>query len=115
MDSLFEQSMVIGDNRPYLSALLVLNPEQWKILAEQLNLDPDDPHACDNQQVNETVLERIAKQIAAFPGYAQVRRVHCQLQPWSIEDGLITPTLKLKRDKVYARYQTDIDAMYQDH
>jgi long-chain acyl-CoA synthetase len=34
------------------------------------------------------------------------------LEPWTIEDGLITPTLKLKRDKVYQRFQAEIDAMY---
>jgi len=115
MDSLFEQAMVIGDNRPYLSALLVLNPEQWAGLARQFQLDPDDPQACNSRQVNEAVLERVAKQITAFPGYAQLHRIRCQLQPWSIEDGLITPTLKLKRDKVCARFQDDIDAMYDNH
>ena len=42
MDGLFEQAMVIGDNRPYLSALLVLNPDQWAAMARDLGLDPDD-------------------------------------------------------------------------
>jgi len=115
MDGLFEQAMVIGDSRPYLSTLVVLNPEQWATLARQLKLNPDDPQACDSRQVNEAVLERIAKQISAFPGYAQIRRVHCQLEPWTIENSLMTPTLKLKRDKVYAHFQNDIDALYADH
>ena len=115
MDSLFEQAMVIGDNRPYLSALLVLDPEQWALLARQFNLDPDDPQSCENHQVSEAVRERVAKQITAFPGYAQIRRVRCQLKPWSIEDGLITPTLKLKRDKVCEHFKSDIDAMYANH
>ncbi len=115
MDTLFEQAMVIGDSRPFLSALLVLNPEQWAVLARQFNLDPDDPQACENHQVREAVLERVAKQITAFPGYAQIRQVRCQLEPWSIEDGLITPTLKLKRDKVCEHFQNDIEAMYEHH
>ncbi len=115
MDSLFEQVMVIGDNRPYLSALAVLNPEQWRALATSLNLDPDDPQACQHRQINETVLERIARRLSAFPGYAQVRAVHCQLDPWSIEDGLMTPTLKLKRDQIHQRYREEIDRLYTGH
>ncbi len=115
MDSLFEQVMVIGDNRPYLSALAVLNPEQWRTLASGLRLDPDDPHACQHRQINEIVRERIAKRLGSFPGYAQIRAVHCQLQPWSIEDGLMTPTLKLKREQIYRRYQDVIEQLYAGH
>ncbi len=115
MDGLFEQAMVIGDSRPFLSALLVLDREQWAALAKHLNLDADNPQALDHHQVNAAILERVAKRISAFPGYAQVRRVSCQLQPWAIEDGLITPTLKLKRDAVCQRFQHVIEQMYQAH
>lgn len=115
LDNLFEQAMVIGDNRPYLSAMLVLNPDQWESLARPLGLDPDDQDACSSPQVKEIVLERVARQISAFPGYAQIRSVHCQLEPWSIENGLITPTLKLKRNEVYERFSDVIDGLYSDH
>jgi long-chain acyl-CoA synthetase len=115
MDGLFEQAMVIGDNRPYLSAMLVLNPDQWGLVARTLGLDPADQNACVSPQVREIVLERVALQISAFPGYAQIRRVDCQLEPWSIENGLITPTLKLKRDEVYSRFSDVIDELYADH
>jgi long-chain acyl-CoA synthetase len=115
MDSLFEQAMVIGDNRPFLSALLVLDREQWASLAKGLNLNADDPQSLDNHQVKEAILDRVAKRVSAFPGYAQVRKVCCQLQPWTIEDDLITPTLKLKRDVVYQRFRDTIEQMYESH
>jgi len=114
-DSLFEQVMVIGDNRPYLSALLVLNPEQWGLFAQQLGVDPKIPEACNSSKVYEAILERVAKQISTFPGYARIRCLHCQLEPWSIEDGLITPTLKLKRSKICEHFEEQIKAMYKDH
>jgi len=60
------------------------------------------------------VLERVANQISTFPGYARIHKVRCQLEPWSIEDGLITPTLKLKRNRVYERFEADINRMYED-
>ena len=114
MDALFEQALVIGDNRPYLTALVVLNPEQWEPLARELGMDPGDTAACHSSRVNEVVLERVANQISTFPGYARIRKVRCQLEPWSIEDGLITPTLKLKRNKVCERFEADINGMYED-
>ena len=112
MDALFEQALVIGDNRPYLTALVVLDAEQWQLLARELGVDPGDTAACQSPRVNEVVLERVAKQISSFPGYARIHKVHCQLEPWSIEDGLITPTLKLKRNRVYERFEAAIDDMY---
>jgi long-chain acyl-CoA synthetase len=115
MDSLFEQAMVIGDNRAFLSVLLVLNHEQWTVLAKHLQIDPVDRTACKGSQVNRVVLERVARQLSAFPGYARIRHVTCQLKPWSIEDGLITPTLKLKRAEIYRRFEADIEEMYAGH
>ena len=115
MDTLFDQAMVIGDNRPYLSALLVINPEQWEVYAKQLKVDPADTEACKSARVNEIVLERVARQISAFPGHAKIRRVCCQLEPWTIENGLMTPTLKLKRNKTLERFEADIEKMYLDH
>ena len=112
MDALFEQALVIGDNRPYLTALVVLEPTQWELLAKELGMDPGDTAACNSPRANEAVLERVANQISSFPGYARIHKVHCQLEPWSIEDGLITPTLKLKRNRVCERFEAAIDAMY---
>jgi long-chain acyl-CoA synthetase len=44
-----------------------------------------------------------------------VRRVFLSLDPWSIENGLLTTTLKLKRAKVVARFKGEIDRLYEGH
>ncbi len=115
MDPLIDQAMVVGDNQPYLSALLVINPEQFDFVCRELGLAPCDSDTCASSRVNQFVLERVAKRISSFPGYARIHRVKCMLEPWTIEDGLLTPTLKLKRDNVCQRYQADIEAMYSNH
>jgi long-chain acyl-CoA synthetase len=114
LDPLIEQVIVIGEGMPYLSALAVLNPDAWLDAAEALNL-PADAASLKNPKVEEFLLRNIAAQLHAFPGYAQVRRVTATLEAWSVENGLITPTMKTKREKVMTRYRTEIDCMYEGH
>jgi long-chain acyl-CoA synthetase len=115
LDPLFEQVMVLGDSRPYLSAIMVLNVDHWKTLARALALDPADPAALQSQALEQAVLERLAGRLTEFPGYAQVRRVTCTLDPWTVDNGLITPTMKLKRDRVMTRNAEAVAAMYAGH
>ena len=73
------------------------------------------PESLLGPQVEALVLERIARQIHAFPGYAQVRRAALLTEPWSIENALLTPTLKLRREKVLEHYQAEVDRLYEGH
>jgi len=115
LDPLFEQVMVIGDSRPYLSAIVVLNPEQWQLKARALQLDPDDPAALRQESVEQALCSKLATRLTEFPGYAQVHRVTCTLEPWSIENEMITPTLKLKRNRIVEHFAADIERMYAGH
>jgi long-chain acyl-CoA synthetase len=115
LDTLFEQVMVIGDNRPYLTALIVLNEEQWEIHANRLDLDVHDMNAHRSEVFEEFVCDKIAGQLSEFPGYAFIRHVTCKLEPWTIENELITPTLKLKRNRIMERFAADIEKMYEGH
>jgi len=56
----------------------------------------------------------VAHQLKHFPGYAQVRRMHPELKPWTVDEGLLTPTLKVKRNQVLDRYRAVVEAMYAD-
>ena len=111
-DSLFEQVMVCGEGRPGLVALAVLNIDAWKKLAHELDLDPDSPESLKDRRAERKVLERIAAQVSEFPGYARICRVLLLLEPWSIENGLLTPTLKLKRSKVQERFSKEVEEFY---
>ncbi len=112
MDPLVEQVMVVGEGRPYLTALVVLDRDQWAALAETLGLDPEAPESLQDRRVHAEVLGRIKGALKDFPGYAKIRKVHLMLEPWTIEDGLITPTLKVKRAKVLERFADEVEALY---
>jgi len=107
--------MIIGDDRPYLSALIVLNPEQWKTHADNLKLAAQDPDALKSEAFEKLICDKIARQLSEFPGYAVIRHATCVLEPWTIENELITPTLKLKRNRIMEHYTADIEKMYEGH
>jgi len=50
-----------------------------------------------------------------FPGYAKIRKVAICESEWTVEEGLLTPTLKIKRPKIMARFKQEINALYQGH
>ncbi len=112
LDPLFEQALIIGEGRPYLSALVVLNGEEWFPLATEHGLDPFAEESLQDRHLHATLLKRLGEALHDFPGYARVRRVTPLLQPWTIDNGLLTPTLKIKRPKVIEAYGDLIESMY---
>jgi long-chain acyl-CoA synthetase len=112
LDPLFDQALVLGEGRPYLAALLVLNPETWGHLTAELGLDPKDPTALADGKALRLAQDRVRERLQGFPGYAQVRAVHLTLDPWTIENGLLTPTLKVKRERLESRFGSEIQGLY---
>ena len=115
MDPWFEQVMVVGDDRPFLSALVVFNVERWAIEAARLGVDPDMADALHDERVCGEVLKRVTERVRDFPGYARIRRVACYLEPWTVDDGQITPTLKLRRSRILEHCRADIERLYAGH
>jgi len=112
-DPLFEQAMVVGENRPFVSAMVVLNRALWNQLAATLALDAQDPASLQAAPVREALLARIKEASKQFPYYAVPRAVWATLDAWTIENSLITPTLKLKRNALHGRLAPAIDGLYQ--
>lgn len=114
MDNLFDQAMVIGEGCPYLCAIIVLNSELWPEFARSLGVDPG-AESLQNPAVINAMQERVDKLLGEFPGYARIRRLTLSLEPWSIDNDMITPTMKLKRHKIVERFAPQIDRLYEGH
>lgn len=114
-DRLFEQTMVVGEGKPFLSALLQLNEAEWTRLADTLAVDAAQTELLQSERVEQALLARIAPMLAHFPGHARIRRVHAGLAPWNVQDGLLTATLKLRRKQLLERYAGEIERMYAGH
>jgi long-chain acyl-CoA synthetase len=111
-DPLFAQVAVIGDGRPFLVAIIVLNSAIWRryVTDNGLSLElPNDPTS------TARILARIAALLSDLPHFAQIRAVHLTLEPWTIEAGLLTPTLKVKRNVLQNQLAKKIEALYATH
>jgi long-chain acyl-CoA synthetase len=112
LDPLFNQAMVVGEGRPYIAALLVLNPAAWQVFASGLGLDPEDPTSLQSPAATKEVIKKIAGLLRKFPAHAQIRSVYMTLEPWTIENGVITATMKLKRPEIEKQFAEQIRKLY---
>lgn len=104
-----EQAMVVGDGYPYLSALIVPRADALEAEAVRLGI----PREGDAMRAH--LLAQLRPCLHDFPGYAKLGAVALIAEPFSVENGLLTPTLKLKRSVILTRYQTEVEALYAGH
>ena len=102
-DPVFENVLVVGENRPYLSALVIPNYE----LAAKLKNGYD--------TLDAELLDHIKIKMRNFPGYARIHKIGICEDSWTIENGMLTPTLKPRRQFILERYKHKIEEMYSGH
>ena len=109
-DPLFEQAVVLGDRQSYLVALVVLSERLWRSFADAHRRDPE---ALSSKEREQLLIDRIAEVTRDLPRSAQIRRVWPTPVPWTVENGLITVTLKPRREEVARRFAAEIEHLYQ--
>jgi len=113
VDVKIDQVVVYGDQKPYLVALVVPNQEACSLWAKEQGLPETDwDHLCDSDILKKHLQTKINKILKPLNPFEQVRRIHLLHQPFSIESGLLTPTMKIKRRKVYQHYADKLESLY---
>ena len=108
-----EQVVVYGDRKPYLVALVIPNQEKCTAWAEEQGLPKTDwGQLCDSPILRKHLQTKINSMLKPFSPFEQVRRIHLLHQPFTIESELMTPTLKVKRNKVYEKYADVLSSLY---
>ena len=109
------QAVVYGDRRPYLTALLTLDPDEAAALAEKVGADTKDP--ADARQARRpcapSCRPRSTRRNRKFARIEQVKKFTVLERDLSQEDEELTPTLKVKRNVVYERYAKDFTQLYE--
>jgi len=112
-DTLIEQVVVYGDKKPYLVALIVPNEEACFAWAEAQGLPQSDwAQLCGSKVLRKMLQTRISEILHPLNAYEQVRRIHMLDTPLSVADGLLTPTMKVRRRQVFERYGECLEALY---
>jgi long-chain acyl-CoA synthetase len=107
------QAVVIGDRRPYLIALITLDPEEAPALAEQLGLEVADIERMAADERVRAEIQRTIDEVNSHVGpVEQIKRFEILPRDLSQEGGELTPTLKVKRNVVHEKYARTIDAVY---
>jgi len=113
LDQWIDQAIVYGDQKPYLVALIVPNQEVCKAWAHEMGLPETDwDHLCDSDILKKHLQTSINKMLKPLNQFEQVRRIYLLHQGFTIESGLLTPTMKIKRRKVYDQYGDTLESLY---
>src|SRR6185437_16216518 len=104
---LIAEAVVVGDRRKYLTALLVLDTEAAARFAA------DRGASADGAEVRAEIQRAVDDTNTHFARVESVKKFHLLRQPFSIDAGELTPTMKVKRRVVYQRYAREIEAMYE--
>ena len=114
-DPLFAQTYILGENKPYISLIAVVDPAEWQRLTDSLGLEPTGPESLASPTAKTAALKRAKAAASDFPNYALPRAIVLTKDPWTIENGLLTPTLKLKRGPLSQRFKKEIEQLYATH
>ncbi|MFE1924890.1 AMP-dependent synthetase/ligase [Streptomyces asoensis] len=115
MHPLVHQAVVVGDNRPCVGALITLDPDflaHWRGTL-MLHGDTQSREAREENALREEIGRAVAAANSAVSRSESIRAFRILPQPFDQNNGLLTPSMKLRRDSIVAHYAAEIEAMYQ--
>jgi long-chain acyl-CoA synthetase len=112
-DPFISQAMVHGDKRPYPVALITLNPEELTKFAKAEGiLDTEPASLAKNPKVVERVSRIVEGRNDELQSYAKIKKFSILPADFTVENGLLTPTLKVKRKVITDKYRETLDSLY---
>ncbi|HET7510774.1 MAG TPA: long-chain fatty acid--CoA ligase [Solirubrobacterales bacterium] len=109
---LVSQCVVVGDRRPYLVALVTLDPEEVVKYAQEHGLSEDPAELAKNPDIKAAIEAHVEKINQNFARVEQVKKIAILPQDLSQESGELTPTLKVKRAVVAQKHEGAIEQLY---
>ena len=106
------QAVVFGDRRPHLVALIAPHPDFVKRYARGHHERADLAALSQSQEFRDAIGEAVVRANKRLSAIERVRRFHVMPEAFSIENGLMTPTMKLRRHLIYRAYKDLIEGLY---
>ena len=104
--------MVVGDRRPYLVAVVTLDPEEVATYARDRGLPADPEALAANADIRESIEAHVEKLNEKYARVEQVKKIAILPQDLSQESGELTPTMKVKRNVVADKFEADVEKLY---
>lgn len=112
-DPLFEHAVLLGDNRPCLTLLVKPSLPQVEALAERLHITSmTGPEMLRSEELAEEIRRRVAEITEKLPHQEQIRDLRVLWDEFTTDNGLLTPTLKVRRREVEKRFTEIVEEMY---
>ncbi|GGY34473.1 AMP-dependent synthetase/ligase [Streptomyces djakartensis] len=112
MHPLIHQAVVVGDNRPCVGALITLDPEFLAHWRAALALQGELREAREENALREEVARAVAAANSSVSPSESIRVFRVLPEPFDVANGMLTPSMKLRRDEIARHYASEIDAMY---
>jgi long-chain acyl-CoA synthetase len=110
---LIGQACVIGDQRPFMSALVVLDPDTAPAWAKAQGVEATSlAQLADHAEVRAEVDREVEAAMASFNNAERVKKVSVLHEEWLPDSEELTPTSKLKRRGIHAKYAREIESIY---
>ncbi len=112
-----DQIIVIGEGRPFLTALVVPDFDSLRMRARDLGIDEDaysDADLIEHEEVQDVFDRAFTEYNRDAAAHEKIRNFRLLAEPFTVEDETLTPTLKLRRSVITDRYADRIDAMYEE-
>ena len=112
-DRYIEQVAVIGDQRKYVTAIIIPAFEALKEYARRKHIQFNSlDELVQNNEIRRFIAERIERLQKGFAGFEKIKRFTLLPREFSIENGELTNTLKIRRPVINSAYADEIEAMY---
>jgi long-chain acyl-CoA synthetase len=109
---LVSQTVVVGDRRPYLVALVTLDPEDAVTYAKEHDLPEDPAELAKNPEIKASIEAHVEEINKNYARVEQVKKITILPHDLSQESGELTPTLKVKRAVVATKHEQEIEQLY---
>jgi len=112
-DDMIEQAVVYGDRKPYLVAIVVPAEKACSAWAHDKHLpEMDWEHLAMSDMLRKTLQARIGRHLKELARHEQIRRICICPRPFTIREGLLTPTLKIRRREVHEQFRSQLEGLY---
>ena len=107
------QAVLYGDKKKYIVALIVPDREGLRSYAQERGIDFDSfSELLEKDEIREVIRHDIEEATADLAPYEKIKAFALIPEEFTVENGMLTPTLKLRRNRIFEKYRQEVDGMY---